>query len=253
MKEKDLKILVIGESCTDKFIYCRVDRLSPEAPVPVLIPAKTIKNPGMAGNVVSNLKALEPNHYTMLMGQTEVITKTRYVEEKSNHMFFRLDEGEATITPLKWTLDFETILKDSDIVIVSDYNKGFLDDNHLWTIGHLAKLSILDTKRKLTQEIANKFSFIKLNEGESKNNSHLNSKNIITTLGRGVDVTGALLFPKLQSFAREERAPRKPPLRPNRSRNISRNDNCKASGNKCGSRLVPICLAITTATTTISE
>jgi len=194
MKEKDLKILVIGESCTDKFIYCRVDRLSPEAPVPVLIPAKTIKNPGMAGNVVSNLKALESNHYTMLMGQTEVITKTHYVEEKSNHMFFRLDEGEATITPLKWTLDFETILKDSDIVIVSDYNKGFLDDNHLWTIGHLAKLSILDTKRKLSQDVANKYSFIKLNEGEAKNNSHLNPKNIITTLGsKGAYYNGELI------------------------------------------------------------
>ena len=194
MKEKGLKILVIGESCTDKFIYCRVDRLSPEAPVPVLTPVKTVKNSGMAGNVISNLKALEPSHYTMLMGQTEVITKTRYVEEKSNHMFFRLDEGETTITPLKWTLDFETILKDSDIVIVSDYNKGFLDDNHLWTIGHLAKLSILDTKRKLSQDVANKYSFIKLNEGEAKNNSHLNPKNIITTLGsKGAYYNGELI------------------------------------------------------------
>jgi len=109
-------------------------------------------------------------------------------------MFFRLDEGEATITPLKWTLDFETILKDSDIVIVSDYNKGFLDDNHLWTIGHLAKLSILDTKRKLSQDVANKYSFIKLNEGEAKNNSHLNPKNIITTLGsKGAYYNGELI------------------------------------------------------------
>jgi len=148
----------------------------------------------MAGNVISNLKALEPSHYTMLMGQTEIITKTRYVEEKSNHMFFRLDEGETTITPLKWTFDFEAILKDSDIVIVSDYNKGFLDDNHLWTIGHLAKLSILDTKRKLSQDVANKYSFIKLNEGEAKNNSHLNPKNIITTLGsKGAYYNGELI------------------------------------------------------------
>jgi len=196
MKEKGLKILVIGESCTDKFIYCRVDRLSPEAPVPVLTPVKTVKNSGMAGNVISNLKALEPSHYTMLMGQTEIITKTRYVEEKSNHMFFRLDEGETSITPLKWTFDFESILKDSDIVIVSDYNKGFLDDNHLWTIGHLAKLSILDTKRKLSQDVANKYSFIKLNEGEAKNNSHLNPKNIITTLGSKGAYYNGLLYPQ---------------------------------------------------------
>ncbi len=113
MKKNNLKILVIGEECTDKFVYCKVNRLSPEAPVPVLIPVKTTKNSGMAGNVVANLKALEPTYITMLMAQTEVITKTRYVEEKSNHMFFRLDEGEETINPIRWSKDFETILKDA--------------------------------------------------------------------------------------------------------------------------------------------
>jgi D-beta-D-heptose 7-phosphate kinase/D-beta-D-heptose 1-phosphate adenosyltransferase len=192
-----MNILVIGEVCTDKFIYCKIDRLSPEAPVPILTPVKTTKNSGMAGNVVSNLKALEPTYHTMLMGQTEVITKTRYVEEKSNHMFLRLDEGEETITPLKWTLDFETILKNSDIVIVSDYNKGFLDDNHLWTIGHLAKLSILDTKRKLSQDVANKYSFIKLNEGEAKDNLHLDPKNLIITLGSKGALYNGKLIPQI--------------------------------------------------------
>jgi D-beta-D-heptose 7-phosphate kinase/D-beta-D-heptose 1-phosphate adenosyltransferase len=192
-----MNILVIGEVCTDKFIYCKIDRLSPEAPVPILTPVKTTKNSGMAGNVVSNLKALEPTYYTMLIGQTEVITKTRYVEEKSNHMFLRLDEGEETVTPLKWTLDFETILKDSDIVIVSDYNKGFLDNNHLWTIGHLAKLSILDTKRKLSQDVANKYSFIKLNEGEAKNNLHLDPKNLIITLGSKGALYNRKLIPQI--------------------------------------------------------
>jgi len=191
-----MNILVIGEVCTDKFIYCKIDRLSPEAPVPILTPVKTTKNSGMAGNVISNLKALEPSYYTMLLGQNEVITKTRYIEEKSNHMFLRVDEGENKITPLKWTLDFETILKNSDIVIVSDYNKGFLDDNHLWTIGHLAKLSILDTKRKLSQNIADKFSFIKLNEGEAKNNSHLDPKNLIITLGSKGALHNGKLIPQ---------------------------------------------------------
>lgn len=189
-----MKVLVIGETCVDKFIYCKVNRLSPEAPVPVLTPFKTTKNSGMAGNVVSNLKALEPTYITMLMAQTEVITKTRYVEEKSNHMFFRLDEGEETIKPIKWSKDFEDIIKDADLVIVSDYNKGFLDNTNLWNIGHLSKLSILDTKRKLTSDVANKFSFIKLNEGESKNNKHLDSKNIIITLGaQGAYYNGELI------------------------------------------------------------
>ena len=190
-----MNILVIGEVCTDKFIYCKINRLSPEAPVPILSPTCTTKNSGMAGNVVANLKALEPTCITMLLGQTEVITKTRYIEEKSNHMFLRVDEGEENITPIKWSKDFETIIKDSDLVIVSDYNKGFLDNTNLWNIGHLSKLSILDTKRKLTPDIANKFSFIKLNEGESINNKHLDPKNIIVTLGsKGAYYNGELIL-----------------------------------------------------------
>ena len=35
-----MKILVIGELCVDRFIYCDVKRLSPEAPVPVLKPGR---------------------------------------------------------------------------------------------------------------------------------------------------------------------------------------------------------------------
>jgi bifunctional ADP-heptose synthase (sugar kinase/adenylyltransferase) len=120
-----VKVLVIGEICVDQFVYCEAKRLSPEAPVPVLNPVKTVKNQGMAGNTLSNVKALAPDYYTMSLGQNEPITKTRYVEEKSNHMFLRLDEGETTITPFKWTMDIDVLIGQSDIVIVSDYNKGF--------------------------------------------------------------------------------------------------------------------------------
>ena len=51
-------VTVIGEMCTDKFIYGDVTRLCPEAPVPVLNPFRVVENPGMAGNVVENIKAL---------------------------------------------------------------------------------------------------------------------------------------------------------------------------------------------------
>ena len=52
-----MKVLVVGEICVDKFIYCEVKRLSPEAPVPVLTPLHTVENPGMAGNTIENVKA----------------------------------------------------------------------------------------------------------------------------------------------------------------------------------------------------
>jgi sugar/nucleoside kinase (ribokinase family) len=66
----------------------------------------------------------------------------------------------------------------------------------LWDIGHLAKISILDTKRKLSKDVASKYSFIKLNESEAKNNSHLDSKNIITTLGSKGAYYNGMLYPQ---------------------------------------------------------
>jgi len=179
-----VKVLVIGEICVDQFVYCEAKRLSPEAPVPVLNPVKTVKNQGMAGNTLANVKALAPDYYTMSLGQNEPITKTRYVEEKSNHMFLRLDEGETTITPFKWTMDIDVLIGQSDIVIVSDYNKGFLSDGDLKEIARKSKLSILDSKRKLTNELISGFTFVKLNESERLNNPNLTSDNIITTLGK---------------------------------------------------------------------
>jgi len=179
-----MKVLVIGEICVDQFVYCEAKRLSPEAPVPVLNPIKTVKNQGMAGNTLANVKALAPDYYTMSLGQNEPITKTRYVEEKSNHMFLRLDEGETTITPFKWTMDIDVLIGQSDIVIVSDYNKGFLSNIDLKEIARKSTLSILDSKRKLTNDIIEEFTFVKLNESERLNNPQLTTDNIITTLGK---------------------------------------------------------------------
>ena len=88
------KILVIGELCVDRFVYCEIKRLCPEAPVPVLNPIQTTTNNGMAGNVVENLKTLLPEGDIVHWYQHNKIEKTRYVEKKSNQMITRVDEGE---------------------------------------------------------------------------------------------------------------------------------------------------------------
>jgi bifunctional ADP-heptose synthase (sugar kinase/adenylyltransferase) len=178
-----MKVLIIGETCVDKFIYCEAKRLSPEAPVPVLTPLKTTENKGMAGNTFNNVIALSPNSRVKYICQEEHIIKTRYVEEKSNHMFLRVDEGENKITRFKWDLITDVLLGEADIVIVSDYNKGFLHDADLREIARKSKLSILDSKRKLTNELIQGFTFVKLNELERLNNPQLTTDNIITTLG----------------------------------------------------------------------
>lgn len=183
---KLIRVLVIGENCTDKFVYCETSRFSPEAPVPVLNPIQIVESSGMSGNVVRNLMTLGTWKYNLEgieikhIHQNQTITKTRFVEKKSNHMFFRLDEGEKYIDTFNSEINFQEF----DFVIVSDYNKGFLSDEDLINIGKNSKLSILDSKRKLSKRIVDSFSFVKLNEKESNHNKDIsNLNNIITTLG----------------------------------------------------------------------
>jgi bifunctional ADP-heptose synthase (sugar kinase/adenylyltransferase) len=179
-----MKVLVVGELCEDIFIYGDCGRLSPEAPVPVFIPTETIKNDGMSGNVVNNIKAMNNDVYVDHFFQNQKITKTRFVDKKSNHMFLRVDEGDKNIEPINIMQHKHNEISEYDIIIVSDYDKGFITNDFLKEIGKKSKLSILDSKKKLTKEIVDSFTFVKLNEIEYQNNIHLKDcKNIITTLG----------------------------------------------------------------------
>ena len=97
---KSFKILLIGDNCKDIYQYGTIDRLSPEAPVPVFNPLYVDRNFGMGGNVVENLMSLNQDIDIKHIHQFQPIKKTRYVDDKSNHMFIRVDEGEETVTPL---------------------------------------------------------------------------------------------------------------------------------------------------------
>jgi D-beta-D-heptose 7-phosphate kinase/D-beta-D-heptose 1-phosphate adenosyltransferase len=161
-----MKITVIGELCTDIFVYGETKRLSPEAPVPVFSPLFKEENSGMAGNVVENLKPLDLEIDINFIHQPEKITKTRYVDYKSNHMFMRVDEGEEKITPLILTDEMIDSIKESDAIIVSDYNKGFLNEEVLKEITYHSHFSVMDTKKKIGNKILSCFNFVKLNESE---------------------------------------------------------------------------------------
>jgi len=187
-------VLVIGEVCEDVFVYGQVNRLSPEAPVPIFIPKRIIRNSGMAGNVVNNVNSLVVGKKTHLIRQIGSITKTRYVDDKSNHMFMRVDDGDDSV--IKYEKEFST--ENYDIVIVSDYNKGFLSNEHLLQIGKSCTgISIIDSKRKLTQEIIDVYDFIKVNEHEYLNNKEIldnNLEKVIVTLGKaGVRYKGNVI------------------------------------------------------------
>ncbi len=181
-----MRITIIGELCHDVFIYGDVKRLCPEAPVPVLTDIITESNLGMAGNVRENLRVHNPSLKISLIHQTNSITKTRYIDHKTNHMFLRVDEGEDNIDSLVLTPEKIEDISESDLVIVSDYNKGFLSEDTLIQIGKLSKLSIIDTKKIITENLIKSFTFIKLNEHEYQRNKNISDKNkdkVIITLG----------------------------------------------------------------------
>ena len=77
-----MKILVIGESCKDVFVYCDAKRLAPDVPVPVLNVVRQTENPGMAANAFRLIQKLQPNSSVLLTNDNwQNVTKTRLVDE----------------------------------------------------------------------------------------------------------------------------------------------------------------------------
>ena len=100
--QKQLKILLIGDSCTDEYVYGTCERLNPEAPVPILKFNRKEITKGMAWNVRENLMSFGME--VCIFTNEEPITKTRYIDERSNQHILRLDDE----SPLK-PLDYEPV------------------------------------------------------------------------------------------------------------------------------------------------
>jgi len=178
-----MKVLVIGETCYDTFIYGRCDRLCPEAPIPVFLPEYEKTNKGMAANVYNNLEALEniyKNNISFdLWTNDSYNEKIRYVDKQSNQMILRVDkEGLYNLNKELWNPKIE----EYDAVIVSDYNKGLLTESDLKNIAKKAKISFIDTKRKYDYNWAKYFDFIKINNIEAKENGFFEIEEIFNKI-----------------------------------------------------------------------
>jgi bifunctional ADP-heptose synthase (sugar kinase/adenylyltransferase) len=166
------RILLIGEQCDDIFIYGDTPRLSPEGPAPVFIPKREVYNGGMGMNVMSNLMALGVD--VDFEHQQSPITKTRHIHEPSNTLLLRIDEEKNidNIGDRLPKLDFW----EYQMVVVSDYNKGFLTEEDIAYIGFKHPNVICDTKKKLG-EWCRDLRFIKLNRLEFENNKEFIEEN----------------------------------------------------------------------------
>ncbi len=152
---KQIRALVIGDLMIDEYLWGSVDRISPEAPVPVVSIDKESQTLGGAGNVINNLVAMGAavvaigtagtgkagemvfDKLAELGVETDGIVseparpttrKTRIIA--SNQQVLRIDkEIKTQITPAtlkRLTATIEKKIADVDVIIISDYDKGLV-------------------------------------------------------------------------------------------------------------------------------
>lgn len=161
-------VLCVGDIMLDYFVYGNVNRISPEAPVPVFHESQKIYVVGGAGNVVRNLSSLSvtttflsvigddmqgeilENLMTDLPQVTfelikdphrETTTKTRYIAQHQQLM--RADRETCQTISLdiqeRILASFKNALNTVDVVILSDYGKGVFSRDFLQALISIAK------------------------------------------------------------------------------------------------------------------
>jgi D-glycero-beta-D-manno-heptose-7-phosphate kinase len=178
-----LKIAVVGDVMLDTYWWGKVDRISPEAPVPVVSVTKKEQRIGGAGNVALNVAALgaaihiisivghddEGKQLTALLKSNKINTdfigesnerittnKIRIIS-RNQHMMrldaevvvpLSLSEEEKIITTFAKYVEQEK----PNLVILEDYNKGVLTENVIGKVIAICKenniLTAVDPKRK---------------------------------------------------------------------------------------------------------
>ena len=172
---KGLRVLVIGDVMLDRYVIGEVNRISPEAPVPVLAVSEERSVAGGAANVALNLRSLGAAVEVIgwfgdddrgaelidLLSQSDVsvddqfrfstaptITKSRVTA--SNQQICRVDRESS---PQYYLPDLEKLggliadkAESVDAVIVSDYGKGFVSDDLLSLVRSSAQFLSVDPK-----------------------------------------------------------------------------------------------------------
>jgi D-beta-D-heptose 7-phosphate kinase/D-beta-D-heptose 1-phosphate adenosyltransferase len=176
---------LIGDFIIDIYQYGKIERISPESPIPIFLETYTEEKAGGAGNVYANLRALG-NDVNFWYEKNSI--KKRYV--CNNYIVFRSDI--ETYKPYNGPIDFN--LKDIKYCILSDYNKGYLDKSQDIIDYCISKgcIVIVDPKKHLSNY--RNANIVKLNEKELEDYSPnispkgirklYNIESLIITLGK---------------------------------------------------------------------
>jgi D-glycero-beta-D-manno-heptose-7-phosphate kinase len=156
--QKQFKILCLGDTCDDVYHYGNIDRISPEAPIPIFVPTVDKVLPGMAANVSKNLKSLGCD-VTEVFGNKSI--KRRFVDVKTKTQILRVDEDNlSTSLKLKDLPD-----SNFDCVVISDYEKGTISYDLISDIKRKYSVPIfIDTKKTDLKQLNGCFVKINLKE-----------------------------------------------------------------------------------------
>jgi D-beta-D-heptose 7-phosphate kinase/D-beta-D-heptose 1-phosphate adenosyltransferase len=154
----------------------------------------------MAGNVAENLQALGIEVYSEYNGGTTPI-KTRYVDERSGQILLRVDANDKVIrinnNTLKGISNNQYNGVKIDAIVVSDYDKGFLEEEDIEFICKNNSNVFIDTK-KILGSWCKYASFIKINHVEYQRTEYtiqelgIEDKMIITLSSKGCQHKGKL-------------------------------------------------------------
>jgi D-glycero-beta-D-manno-heptose-7-phosphate kinase len=177
--QKQLKILLLGDSCYDYYHYGEVKRISPEAPIPIFDHSHTTKKLGMMSNVLENFRALgvEPDFQTFFFEN-----KNRYIDIKSKQQLLRVDQ-KINETGINHIIHEINEYKKYDAIVISDYNKGFVSYEDLRKIrADYSGPIFMDTKKTHLSNIGD--FIVKINDSEyQKLVSPPAPENLIVTYG----------------------------------------------------------------------
>ena len=182
--QKQFKVLLIGDSCVDQYVYGTCDRINPEAPVPILKYSRKESVDGMAYNVRNNLQAFGLDVTTIT--QEESIFKTRYIDERYSQQILRVDT-EGDLKPLGYDLPQDRF----NALVISDYDKGFITSKRLFELVEWFDGPIFIDSKKTVLPVDD--AFIKINNYEYDKLENQNTDNLIITRGsKGAEYRGTL-------------------------------------------------------------
>ena len=176
-RQRKFKILLIGDNCTDVYQYGIIDRLSPEAPVPIFVPTHKEEREGMVGNVYKNLVTMGCN-VDLVCGHPSV--KTRFIDSRSRQQVLRMDEDVISIPVVN------VDPTGYDAIVISDYNKGVVSYDLIEKMIDSNIPVFVDTKKTDLERMQG--AWVKINELEYSKIKSDCSGLIVTRGAKGAEV-----------------------------------------------------------------